>query len=140
VLVLLEFFSAFGAEGGVGWAFFSAAFAGDWLFASGLFEVFLYGFEGFLYFFSGCLERLFHFDPHFRKGFSPVLCGSGNACFYASFGPEATLGAEICVVGKFFSTMDAESHEHRLRQNVEKNDLSIAMAGSVKSSFGLGFM
>jgi hypothetical protein len=62
--VLLEFFSAFGAEGGIGWAFFSAAFAGDWLSASGLFEVFFYGFEGFLYFFGGCLERLFHFDPH----------------------------------------------------------------------------
>jgi hypothetical protein len=44
------------------------------------------------------------------------------------FSPEATLGAEIRVVREFFTAIGAENHEHRLRQTVEKSDLSIAMA------------
>jgi hypothetical protein len=43
------------------------------------------------------------------------------------FGPEATLGAEIRVVREFFTAIGAKNHEHRLRQTVEKNDLSITI-------------
>jgi hypothetical protein len=42
------------------------------------------------------------------------------------FRSEAAFGAEIRVIRKFFTTIGAENHEHRLCQTFEKNNLSVA--------------